>query len=168
MRIPWWAFGWLLPVLGACAPAGVSAQDFGGSTPLAVSEPADEVTNPPEGPSIPLEVRDLPAGEYVLQAVFTVRGIAKPAVAECEFKGESEGEGQGIMLGPALFGLVVGLVASLAATRIMQSMLFGTKPLDPVVLSAVVATLLAVAILACLIPAWRASRLNPARALRSE
>jgi ABC-type antimicrobial peptide transport system permease subunit len=71
-------------------------------------------------------------------------------------------------LGPALFGLVVGLVASLAATRIMQSMLFGTKPLDPVVLSSVVATLLAVAILACLVPAWRASRLNPAWALRSE
>jgi ABC-type antimicrobial peptide transport system permease subunit len=71
-------------------------------------------------------------------------------------------------LGPALFGLGLGLVASLAATRIMQSMLFGTKQLDPVVLSGVVATLLAVAILACLVPAWRASRLNPARALRSE
>jgi ABC-type antimicrobial peptide transport system permease subunit len=71
-------------------------------------------------------------------------------------------------LGPALFGLGLGLVASLAATRILQSMLFGTKPLDPVILSGVVATLLAVAILACLIPAWRASRLNPARALRSE
>jgi ABC-type antimicrobial peptide transport system permease subunit len=71
-------------------------------------------------------------------------------------------------LGPALFGLGLGLVASLAATRILQSMLFGTKPLDPVILSGVVATLLAVAILACLVPAWRASRLNPARALRSE
>lgn len=42
MRIPWWAFGWLLTVLGGCAPAGVSAQDLAGSTPLAVSEPADE------------------------------------------------------------------------------------------------------------------------------
>ena len=71
-------------------------------------------------------------------------------------------------LGPALFGLGLGLVASLAATRILQSMLFGTKPLDPVILSGVVATLLAVAIMACLVPAWRASRLNPARALRSE
>jgi predicted permease len=71
-------------------------------------------------------------------------------------------------LGPALFGLGLGLVASLAATRILQSMLFGTKPLDPVILSGVVVTLLAVAILACLVPAWRASRLNPARALRSE
>ena len=69
-------------------------------------------------------------------------------------------------LRPALFGLGLGLVASVAATRIFQSMLFGTKPLDPVILAGVVATLLAVAILACLAPAWRASRLDPMQALR--
>ena len=71
-------------------------------------------------------------------------------------------------LRPALFGLGLGLVLSFAATRIFQSMLFGTKPLDPVVLSGVIATLLAVAVLACLAPAWRASRLDPAQALRTE
>jgi putative ABC transport system permease protein len=71
-------------------------------------------------------------------------------------------------LRPALFGLGLGLVMSFAATRILQSMLFGTKPLDPVVLSGVVATLLAVAVLACLAPAWRASRLDPMKALRTE
>jgi predicted permease len=71
-------------------------------------------------------------------------------------------------LRPALFGLGLGLVMSLAATRIFQSMLFGMKPLDPVVLSGVVATLLAVAVLACLAPAWRASRLDPMKALRTE
>jgi putative ABC transport system permease protein len=71
-------------------------------------------------------------------------------------------------LQPALFGLGLGLVLSFAATRIFQSMLFGTKPLDPVVLSGVIATLLAVAVLACLAPAWRASRLDPAQALRTE
>jgi putative ABC transport system permease protein len=71
-------------------------------------------------------------------------------------------------LRPALFGLGLGLVMSLAATRIFQSMLFGTKPLDPVVLSVVIATLLAVAVLACLAPAWRASRLDPMQALRTE
>ena len=71
-------------------------------------------------------------------------------------------------LRPALFGLGLGLVASFAATRIFQSMLFGTKPLDPVVLASVVATLLAVAVLACFAPAWRASRLDPTTALRTE
>jgi predicted permease len=69
---------------------------------------------------------------------------------------------------PALFGLGLGLVMSFAATRIFQSMLFGTKPLDPVVLSGVIATLLAVAVLACLVPAWHASRLDPMQALRTE
>jgi putative ABC transport system permease protein len=71
-------------------------------------------------------------------------------------------------LRPALFGLGVGLVMSVVATRIFQSMLFETKPLDPVVLSSVIATLLAVATLACLAPAWRASRLDPMQALRTE
>ena len=71
-------------------------------------------------------------------------------------------------LRPALFGLGLGLAGSIAATRIFQSMLFGTKPLDPMVLSGVIATLLAVAVLACLAPAWRASRLDPMQALRTE
>jgi putative ABC transport system permease protein len=71
-------------------------------------------------------------------------------------------------LRPVLLGLGLGLVASYAATRIFQSMLFGTKPLDPMVLSGVVGTLLAVAVLACLAPAWRASRLDPMQALRTE
>jgi predicted permease len=71
-------------------------------------------------------------------------------------------------LRPALFGLGLGLVVSFVATRIFQSMLFATRPLDPVVFSIVIATLLAVAVLACIVPAWRASRLDPMKALRTE
>jgi len=71
-------------------------------------------------------------------------------------------------LRPALFGLGLGLVLSVLVTRLFQSMLFGTKALDPAVLFGVIATLLAVAVLACLAPAWRASRLDPMQALRTE
>ena len=69
---------------------------------------------------------------------------------------------------PALYGLVFGLVAGAGAARLIQSMLYGTQPLDPATFAAVAATILSVAALACLFPAWRASRINPMRALRTE
>jgi predicted permease len=69
---------------------------------------------------------------------------------------------------PAIFGLVVGLAASLEAGRLMRDLLYEISPLDPAVYAAVAATLLAVAGLACILPAWRASRLDPMQALRAE
>jgi ABC-type antimicrobial peptide transport system permease subunit len=71
-------------------------------------------------------------------------------------------------LRPALVGLVLGLAASAGTARLIRSMLYGTQPLDPVVFTSVAAMLLLVASLACLVPAWRASRLDPMRALRME
>jgi len=71
-------------------------------------------------------------------------------------------------LRPAVWGLVVGLGASVGVTRLIQSLLFGTKPLDVEVFALVSGTLLFVAALACLLPAWRASRLDPMQALRTE
>ena len=77
-----------------------------------------------------------------------------------------------LMLGdglrPALYGLVLGLAASAAAVRLIESMLYGTRPLDPGIFAGVTATLLVVAALACLVPAWRASRIDPMQALRME
>jgi predicted permease len=69
---------------------------------------------------------------------------------------------------PAVFGLVAGLAASLEAGQLMRDLLYEIKPLDPAVYAAVAATLLAVAALACIVPAWRASRLDPMQALRAE
>ena len=71
-------------------------------------------------------------------------------------------------LRPALVGLVVGLGASAAASRLIRSMLYETQPLDATVFATVAATLLLVAGFACLIPAWRASRLDPMQALRAD
>jgi putative ABC transport system permease protein len=71
-------------------------------------------------------------------------------------------------LRPALYGLVLGLAASAATVRLIESMLYETHGLDPAIFAAVAATLLLVAVVACLVPAWRASRIDPMQALRTE
>jgi predicted permease len=71
-------------------------------------------------------------------------------------------------LRPAFFGLVLGVVVSIATAQLIRSMLYGIQPLDPAVFLSVVAILLLVAGAACIIPAWRASRLDPVVALRAE
>jgi ABC-type antimicrobial peptide transport system permease subunit len=69
---------------------------------------------------------------------------------------------------PAAFGLLLGLAASAGSVKLIESMLYGTRPFDPAVFSAVSAMLFVVAALACAMPAWRASRLDPMLALRTE
>ena len=66
-----------------------------------------------------------------------------------------------------LLGMVVGLGVSLAASRLIAALLFGTAPSDPKTFGAVALVLLAVALLAGYLPAWRASRINPMIALRN-
>ena len=71
-------------------------------------------------------------------------------------------------LRPALYGLVMGLAGSALVTRLIQSMLYQTQALDPGVFVLVSLILLLVAAMACLLPAWRASRIDPMQALRTE
>jgi predicted permease len=68
----------------------------------------------------------------------------------------------------ALSGVAIGVIASLAFTRFLSSLLFGVRPTDPLTLAAVSAFLIAVAVMAGGVPAWRASRVDPLVALRSE
>jgi predicted permease len=66
------------------------------------------------------------------------------------------------------FGVVVGLFGSLALTRFLQSMLFSVKPTDPATFATIAALLAGVTLLACVVPAHRATRVDPLIALRHE
>jgi putative ABC transport system permease protein len=67
-----------------------------------------------------------------------------------------------------LVGAMIGLVSALGATRIVESRLFGVTTTDPVTLAAALALMVGTSVVAVMIPAWRASRVAPAVALRGE
>jgi len=73
---------------------------------------------------------------------------------------------QGMALTAA--GLVLGLAGSLAAGRVLLTLLFEITPLDPLTYASVTTLLVAVSAIACWLPAWRAARVDPCIALRSE
>lgn len=74
--------------------------------------------------------------------------------------------GQGLKL--AMIGVAVGLLGAWGLTRFMQTLLFGVKPTDPGTFAAIALVLLLVALLACWIPARRATKVDPLVALRCE
>jgi putative ABC transport system permease protein len=65
-------------------------------------------------------------------------------------------------------GLVIGITASLALTRLMTNLLFGVSPSDPLTFVVIASVLVTVALLACLLPARRATKVDPMTALRHE
>jgi putative ABC transport system permease protein len=74
--------------------------------------------------------------------------------------------GEGLLFPAA--GLVAGVAASLAATRVLRSALYEVSPLEPRVFAATVALLVIAAVAACAVPAWRATRADPLEVMRAE
>jgi len=68
----------------------------------------------------------------------------------------------------ALIGVAAGAIGALALTRLIRGLLFGISSFDPVTFAAMALALIAVTVLACLIPARRATRVDPLVALRYE
>jgi putative ABC transport system permease protein len=74
----------------------------------------------------------------------------------------------GSAMGMALAGIAIGAALTVAATRLMQGMLYGVSATDPVTFASVATILAAVSLAASLVPAWRATKVNPVVVLRYE
>ncbi|HEY6946130.1 MAG TPA: ABC transporter permease [Candidatus Acidoferrum sp.] len=69
---------------------------------------------------------------------------------------------------PAAIGLAIGIAGALAFARVVSTMIFGVRPTDAATYASVAALLATVSLLACIFPAWRATRVQPLKVLRDE
>jgi putative ABC transport system permease protein len=119
------------------------------------------------------------AGTALLLAVIGVYGLVSYSVSQRTREigirvavGAGPGEiarlvvGRGLAL--ALVGVAIGIAAAFVASRLMESLLFGVEPRDPLTFVGVPVVLTSVAIVGSLVPALRATRIDPVIALRSE
>ena len=119
------------------------------------------------------------AGLALMMAVLGVYGVLAFMVAERRHEigirmaiGATRREIVALVLKQGLvvtaIGLAAGVAGALSVNRLAASLLFGIGPTDPITVAAVTGTVAVVAALACALPAWRASRLDPLIALRTD
>jgi putative ABC transport system permease protein len=119
------------------------------------------------------------AGISMLLAALGIHGVVSYGVAERtrEFGirmalGSTAGQVKALVirngLGTALIGLLAGIAGATVLASALRAMLYGVEPLDPAVMAAVAALLLTVALIANYIPARRATRIDPMRALHHD
>ena len=115
----------------------------------------------------------------LLLALVGIYGVVSYVVTERTFEigirmalGAQPGQVIGLVMRDGLqlvsIGLVAGLAAAAGAARLIETLLFGVRPLDPIVYAGVAVVFAVVAVLACLVPSLRASRIDPLLALRAE
>lgn len=96
----------------------------------------------------------------------------RPEIAIRMTFGANSGDIQRMLMNQAirwvLTGIIIGLTGAIAIARLMSSLLFDVTPFDPTVLSAVAGLLLIIGLLACYVPARRATRVHPMDILRSQ
>jgi ABC-type antimicrobial peptide transport system permease subunit len=71
-------------------------------------------------------------------------------------------------MAPAIAGVLIGLGGAALLTRLLTALLYETEPLEPITFVATAAALLTAALVACVVPARRATRVDPTTALRAE
>jgi putative ABC transport system permease protein len=115
----------------------------------------------------------------LLLAAIGIYGVMSYAVAQRRRElgvrlalGANRRDVLGLIMGEGLrmvgIGAAIGIASGAAVSRLLASLLFGLSPLDPLAYAIVALFLTAVATVACLVPAWRASRVDPMEALRCE
>ena len=128
---------------------------------------------------LPMLISGLFAVLALLLAMIGLYGVISYSVAQRSHEfgirvalGAAQGDILSLILANGLklaaAGLIVGMVGVLALSRVLESLLFGIAPTDPGTFVAVAVSLLAVALLACYIPARRATQVDPLVALRQE
>ncbi len=154
-------------------------QRLDGSLPVTL-QTLDELVNDSVKPQrFSMTVMTAFAGLALLLAALGIYGVLANAVAQQTQEigvrvalGATGFDVMWMVLGRALalmgIGLAIGIAGALALTRTMASLLFEVRPTDVTSFAGAIAGLFAVALIASLVPAWRATRVDPIIALRAE